>query len=403
MPNSQPQQIVACVVYTDRMIEASAAQVIHNSKKIDHIELGWSGDDSTRLYRKTFPTPPKQDELVEALREAMSEVCKKRPASLVLASPSPLKSTAPSERGFDSSGYGVTEASGLFPAWSGLDLYALACDACASIIDPMDIHVQLDVALASLGEYHWRLNHKELTSETTRQKQKLYAARVGRSVDQVIFDEHSVSYVKLSSDINAALTQQGVLFEGKGNPYLSMLHPHRCNIIDHGFNDDFEGDCSLHNDCFGGMLTQRALKRRVEIYRSDGLSMNEIALRKALVIVEYAVQLCEILVAAHRPSLIVLDGRVVNDRDSEMGPDGLLISAINDQLYKRLAVIDADGNVSLKPSYIQHNFDEGFRFVQAASCPNPLTYGALAHAANIIAAAGKIVNLRKRSGKQSME
>ena len=257
----------------------------------------------------------------------MSEVCKKRPASLVLASPSPLKSTAPSERGFDSSGYGVTEASGLFPAWSGLDLYALACDACASIIDPMDIHVQLDVALASLGEYHWRLNHKELTSETTRQKQKLYAARVGRSVDQVIFDEHSVSYVKLSSDINAALTQQGVLFEGKGNPYLSMLHPHRCNIIDHGFNDDFEGDCSLHNDCFGGMLTQRALKRRVEIYRSDGLSMNEIALRKALVIVEYAVQLCEILVAAHRPSLIVLDGRVVNDRDSEMGPDGLLISA----------------------------------------------------------------------------
>jgi hypothetical protein len=302
-----------------------------------------------------------------------------------------LKSTVSEERFWgDKSNYGVIAVNTRKPHWARVNLYKIACFELDGVVPADNITVRADSSLAALGEYHWRLARNKLISPQNLTRIKRQSSTHQEVLRRAGTDGNAtLAYIKLSSEINAGVAFKGDLLGGTNHPFVSLLRPRRLEKILKGvvYRDMFEGTCELHKDCYTGLISSGALEARLteindQLGDGDVRYPNFHSLPPGHPVVYhlafYTAQLCITMVATHVPSLIVLGGRILNDRTlrSEEKIEKGIVSRVNNEIKRQLRL---DREVNGRKVEIPH-FPDLYRpdgFVQGSLCNLPGVYGGL--------------------------
>jgi predicted NBD/HSP70 family sugar kinase len=210
----------------------------------------------------------------------------------------------------------------------------------------------------------------------------------------------TLAYVKLSTEVNAAVAFEGDLLGGKNHPYVHIVRPPRYQTYDGEF-DKFRGVCQYHLDCYAGLVSGRAIQKRLdELYRlpAEHLArLDECDRRPGLPATQYSrnhpiwelvcyymAHLCTVVLATHVPSLIVIGGRYIHDRLDPDETERALPQRIGAELVRQLSLDKPSVEVPHYPD-LQRTDD----FIQRALCELPGVYGALVLGARKIGLSGR--------------
>lgn len=357
--------IVGSVLVADRYIKAVAGEDATKNSKGKIFEANFNANDIITIALKSDAS---RTELEEAYLEALHQLRKRHPGIKALSAGScvSLKSCVTDDRNVtdpDLSGYGVISNNAMHASWEGANLYALSTKVFPEIAD--DIYVRADVSLAAMGEFYWRLKEKKLASFDEMH-------RYGNKDLTVLLRNITMSYVKLSADVNGAFIYNGNLFGGKNHPFLSLIRPRRMEqFVDAErkyIRDDFPGVCVFHRDCYSGLISVGALERRLS-ESQETRSLVELPSSHGVwgILAYYTAQLCMAIIATHVPSLIVLGGRLVKDQANPAWPKNDIIEKVRTRLAEEIK--------TKMPDYPELHRPDGF--IQEAACQWPVLYGGL--------------------------
>ena len=242
-------------------------------------------------------------------------------------------------------------------------------------IEPKVI-ISLDVNVAALGEHWWHvLQQYQNTKEWVAvRKRKISVVDVNRKY--LRYARQSTAYVKISHSVNVGFTDQGWIGRGRHHAQMSAFMPRK--IIMPGYIDRFPGSCSVHGDCIEGLVSTKAISKRLS--REGIISINEQGafLRPPEdhpvmdLNAEYIAQLLHVTVCLLSPHRIALGGVVVsNPNSNEGGGWEPLLQRVRDRFYQKVRPNNRPRGAPHYPELDDENF------IAYRSCKYPGLFGGL--------------------------
>jgi hypothetical protein len=365
---------LGCIYITDRYI-ISARGTWDNPRRLLPTKIIFDRNEDMDV----FPiSGERRKDFEEAFDAAIDNIIVKSPniGAISIGSCISLKSTMPRDHWDNGYGYGVIAKNDLQKNWSGFDLFESAKRRLKGIVDPINIFVRSDASLASLGEYHWRLERNELVSNADMRR---INENINNPYERIKEANRRAAlvYIKLSKDINGAVTYEGNLLGGKNHPFFFLMKPRRMEV--NGVSDSFPGTCKFHGDCYSGLISSGSIDQRLRDYYSKHKSKKYQHFNRLMpdhpivdLLVYYVAQLCIAIISTHVPSLIVLGGRTINDRLDSKQIDKGIAPRVGREVRRQLRLGEPGVEV---PHYPDLDRDDGF--IQLASCELPAVYGGL--------------------------
>lgn len=307
---------------------------------------------------------------------------------LCVASCRYLKSNWIDDKTLTTNNYGVIEHSAISPSWADTNLFQIASEVFSGVVDPRDIFVQTDVNLGALGEFYFRLAANCFSDSAERQRLRAEGF-TKRSIKNYVGERAGLAFIKLSDTVDASVCIGGKIIQTTANPLFGWQKPRR--LFFDGERDTFLGTCDVHGDCYSGMISEGAIKARlneIDIHvpyheLPEGDAMDHI-------VAYYAAQMVKQINLVFFPRVVVVGGRLVEDRRDSGKPTCRDLSTLIYDSF--LEQIRPDFDLGRYPNHADicrlYDFSdrlsltgEPAKFVQSALCPYPVVFGAIVYAA----------------------